>query len=171
MFCPQCGASNADLNRYCVACGVDMAPDAYGYGSTAPPPSPYQRPVIQQAPYGQLAYPQPLYQQGPYQSPVYRSTPINYGMPVSLPTYLGWSIATLILCFWPASVVALVYGAQVNGKLLRGDHHGAVHSSRRAKLWCWISFGVAIALWVIVIIAIIALAALGARTSTPVTHL
>jgi hypothetical protein len=80
-------------------------------------------------------------------------------MPLSLPTYLGWAIATLLLCFWPASVVALVYGGQVNSKLAMGDYNGALHSSGRAKLWCWISFGVAIGFWVLAIIIIIIAAA------------
>ena len=170
MFCPQCGATNADLDRYCIACGADMAPQAQGGGSTPPtapqyqPPYPqygtqYQQQGYQPAPYGSSPYQQTPYQQGPYQSAPYQSTPTRYGMPLSLPTYLGWAIATLLTCFWPASVVALVYGGQVNSKLAMGDYNGALHSSGRAKLWCWISFGVAIGFWVLAIIIIIIAAA------------
>ena len=171
MFCPQCGTSNADLDRYCVACGADMTPPGQGNGPTASPqpgaPAQYQQPQYQQQPYQQPAqqgsYPPPSYQQPPYQqspySNQYQSTPTNYGMPVSLPTYLGWAIATLILCFWPASVVAIVYSTQVNSKLARGDYNGAIHSSRRARLWCWISFGVVLAGIVIAIIAVVVTAA------------
>jgi hypothetical protein len=173
MFCPQCGASNADLDRYCVACGADMTPQAQGYGPAAPPQSQYRQPPYQQQygqqqygqpPYQQASYGSPPYEQTPYQQGPYQSTPTNHGMPVSLPTYLGWAIATLILCFWPASVVALVYGGQVNSKLARGDYNGAVHSSGRAKLWCWISFGVAIAGLILAIIGIVVAAGI-ARSS------
>ncbi len=137
MFCPQCGASNADLDRYCVACGTDMTSQAPGNGPTAsrqgqyaPPANQqyaqqqYQPPPYQQAPYGSPPSQQNPFQGGPYQTQ-YQPTPTNYGMPITLPTYLVWAIVTLILCFWPASVVAIVYGSQVNGKLARGDYNGA----------------------------------------------
>ena len=170
MFCPQCGASNADLDRYCVACGTDMTSQAPGNGQAASrqgqyaqpanqqyAPQQYQQPPYQQAQYGSPPQQNP-FQGGPYQTQ-YQPTPTNYGMPISLPTYLVWAIVTLILCFWPASVVAIVYGSQVNSKLARGDYNGALHSSRRARLWCWISFCVLIAGLVIAIIGVVVSAA------------
>jgi hypothetical protein len=51
----------------------------------------------------------------------------------------------------PFGVVAIVYAAQVNSKLASGDHEGAVRTSRTAKTWVWVSFGVGLglfALWV-----------------------
>jgi hypothetical protein len=65
------------------------------------------------------------------------------GMPgVSVPNYLVFSILATVLCCLPAGIVAIVYAAQVNGKLQAGDIAGAQAASKNAKMWCWISFGV-----------------------------
>jgi hypothetical protein len=48
-------------------------------------------------------------------------------------------------------IAAIVFAAQVNGKLASGDYAGAVHTSNTAKLLCWISFGIGLAvvfLWI-----------------------
>jgi len=58
---------------------------------------------------------------------------------------MGWAIAVLILCFWPTGIAAVVYASHVGTKLAIGDINGARESSRKAKMWCWISFGIAIA--------------------------
>ena len=49
----------------------------------------------------------------------------------------------------PAGIVAIVYAAQVNGKLAGGDYEGAVSASNNAKLWSWISFGGAAVIFVL----------------------
>ena len=41
----------------------------------------------------------------------------------------------------PLGVVAIVYAAQVSGKLSAADDRGAQKYSANARLWCWISFG------------------------------
>jgi hypothetical protein len=61
---------------------------------------------------------------------------------VSVPNYLVFSILATVLCCLPAGIVAIVYAAQVNGKLQAGDIAGAQAASKNAKMWCWISFGV-----------------------------
>jgi hypothetical protein len=38
-------------------------------------------------------------------------------------------------------VVAIVFSAQVNNKVAAGDIAGAMASSAKAKMWCWIAFG------------------------------
>ncbi len=63
----------------------------------------------------------------------------------TVPNYLVWSILATVLCCLPAGVVSIVYAAQVNSKLQTGDVAGAVQSSKNAKLWCWVAFGVGIA--------------------------
>ena len=37
-------------------------------------------------------------------------------------------------------IVAIVYGAQVNGKAAGGNYVGARDSSRLARVWTWITF-------------------------------
>ncbi|MBF2063188.1 MAG: CD225/dispanin family protein [Calothrix sp. C42_A2020_038] len=66
-----------------------------------------------------------------------------------VPTYLPQAILTTIFCCLPFGVVAIVYAAQVNTKLQLGDYEGAMQASKNAKLWCWVSFGVGLAVAVL----------------------
>jgi len=66
--------------------------------------------------------------------------PPGYGAPV--PNYLAQSILCTIFCCLPFGIVAIVFAAQVNGKFMSGDYHGALQASEQAKMWCWISFGI-----------------------------
>jgi hypothetical protein len=63
----------------------------------------------------------------------------------TVPNYLVFAILATVLCCLPAGIPAIVYAAQVNGKLQRGDFAGAQSASNNAKLWCWISFGLGLA--------------------------
>lgn len=109
MFCPQCGASNADNAVVCVQCGRSL-----------------QQAVPQAAQPGYPAVPQ-----------------------VYVPNYLVFAILTTIFCCLPAGIPAIVYAAQVNGKLQVGDMAGAQMASKNAKMWCWIALGAGIAVVVI----------------------
>jgi hypothetical protein len=110
MFCPQCGANNADTAVVCVQCGRSFPPAA-----TAPLPVP-----------------------GVVEPPT---------QPVE--NYLVFAILTTVLCCLPAGIVGIVYAAQVNGKLQMGDLAGAKSASDNAKMWCWISFGLGLAVVVV----------------------
>ncbi|MFZ0731987.1 MAG: CD225/dispanin family protein [Candidatus Sulfotelmatobacter sp.] len=65
--------------------------------------------------------------------------------------YLVFAILATVLCCLPAGIPAIVYAAQVNGKLQAGDFAGAQEASRNAKMWCWISFGLGLATFAITI--------------------
>jgi hypothetical protein len=67
-----------------------------------------------------------------------------------IPNYLVWSILSTICCCLPFGIVAIVFSAQVNSKLATGDIPGAMASSQKAKMWCWIAFGVGLPLQIIV---------------------
>ena len=56
-------------------------------------------------------------------------------------TYLVPAILTTIFCCLPFGIAAIVFAAQVNTKLAAGDIAGAQESARKAKMWCWLSFG------------------------------
>ena len=131
MYCPRCGQASKESDRFCGSCGLDLT--VYQ--------APQYRPVAsyeQVAPYGPVA---------------------SYGPLQRIPSYLGWAIAVMILCFWPTGIAAVVYASQVDSKLAARDYFGAQESSRKARMWCWITFAIGVVLWVISIVIFIAIIA------------
>jgi len=59
----------------------------------------------------------------------------------SIPAYLPQAILVTLCCCVPFGIPAIVFAAQVNAKLAAGDVNGAMASSRRARIWCWVGFG------------------------------
>jgi len=79
-----------------------------------------------------------------------------------VPNYLVQSILVTLCCCLPLGIVAIVYAAQVNSKFSAGDIVGAQESSSKAKMWCWISFGLGlIANAIVLILQVIAYSAAG----------
>ncbi|MFZ1935462.1 MAG: CD225/dispanin family protein [Thermoguttaceae bacterium] len=72
--------------------------------------------------------------------------------PAYVPNYLVQAILTTIFCCLPFGIVAIIFAAQVNGKLAAGDCAGAVQTSKQAKMWCWLAFGIGLAIQVVVMI-------------------
>jgi Interferon-induced transmembrane protein/zinc-ribbon domain len=74
----------------------------------------------------------------------------------TVPNYLVFAILATIFCCLPTGIPAIVYAAQVNGKLQAGDFAGAQAASKNAKMWCWISFGVGlvVGLFYVLVIAV-----------------
>jgi hypothetical protein len=129
MYCPRCGEANEESARFCSGCGQDLT-------------------VYQQL-WHTAGQSTPT-----TQAPRYR--PATPAGPIPrIPSYLGWAIAVLILCFWPTGIPAVVYASQVDNKLAFGDVSGAQESSRRARMWCWITFGIGVAIWVISLVLVI----------------
>ena len=56
-------------------------------------------------------------------------------MPRQVSNYLVQAILVTIFCCLPFGIVAIVFAAQVNGKLAAGDYAGAVQTSNQAKMW------------------------------------
>ncbi len=114
MFCPQCGASNADNTAVCVQCGRNL--------QAGVAPTPLQTPGVVLPP------------------------------GTTVENYLVFAILTTVLCCLPAGIPAIIYAAQVNGKLQAGDLAGARAASNNAKMWCWIAFGLglgSLAIWIL----------------------
>lgn len=126
--CPSCGNPIPDGGRFCVACGRP-APE--------PAPAAGQRPADA---------PGPTYAAPP---PYGLSRPAESGRPPHIPNYLGWAILSTICCCLFTGIVSIVYAAQVNGKIARGDIDGAQQCSNNARTWAWVSFGLGIAGWII----------------------
>jgi hypothetical protein len=83
----------------------------------------------------------------PLQQPVQPTTPMPPIPPMpNVPDNLVWAIIVTVLgaCSWyalPFGIVSIVYAAQVNEKLQKGDYEGAVRASHSAKTWAWVCFG------------------------------
>jgi hypothetical protein len=60
----------------------------------------------------------------------------------SVPNHLVWAILATFLCCVPLGIPAIIYAAQVDGKLACGDYTGAVNASNNARLFSWIAFGI-----------------------------
>lgn len=86
-------------------------------------------------------------------------------VPASVPNYLVPAIISLFCC-WPLAIVAIIFAAQVNGKVASGDIAGAVDASKKAKLFSFISIGIGLAIGVIYLLLTvlgIGIGALGSR--------
>ncbi len=70
------------------------------------------------------------------------------GEPANVPNYLIPAILSLFCC-WPLSIVAIIFAAQVNGKVAAGDIQGAMDASKKAKLFSFIAIGIGLVVGVI----------------------
>jgi|TARA_B100000959_G_C14848671_1_gene569148 hypothetical protein len=61
-----------------------------------------------------------------------------------IPNYLVQSILVTLCCCMPFGIAAIVYASKVEGLERMGDIAGAQEASGKAKMWCWIGFGVGI---------------------------
>ena len=96
-----------------------------------------------------MSYGQNPFGDQPGQNPYQPSNPGNFGPPNkqyyppgTVKNYLIESILSLIFCGGLLAIPAVIYASQVDGKLAQGDYHGAVESSKNAKLWLTIAVSV-----------------------------
>lgn len=155
MRCPNCSAECSDQALECEFCGhafIDRV-DSIEAPAPSPPASvPASNPNRATFTSSEPTYsipektytPQPpTLPENPYDAsyPSASRTSRQSGVTGSVPNYLVWAILSTLCCCLPAGIVAIVYAAQVDGKLSGGDYHGAVEASNNAKMWSWISFG------------------------------
>ena len=62
----------------------------------------------------------------------------------SVSNYLIPAIISLICCM-PLGIVAVIFAAQVNGKVQAGDIAGATDSAKKAKMFSFIGIGLGLA--------------------------
>ncbi len=62
------------------------------------------------------------------------------GAPGSVPNYLVPAILSFFCC-WPLSIAAIIFAAQVNGKVASGDMAGALDASKKAKMFSFLAIG------------------------------
>lgn len=83
------------------------------------------------------------------------------GAPASVPNYLIPAIIS-IFCCWPLAIVAIIFAAQVNGKVASGDIQGAMDASKKAKLFSFLAIGLGLAAGLIYILLMVLGMGLGA---------
>ena len=88
--------------------------------------------------------------------------PPSSGAPASVPNYLVPAIISIFCCL-PLGVVAVIFAAQVNGKVAAGDTSGALDSAKKAKMFSFIAIGLGLAgilcyvlIWVILGVGMVA---------------
>jgi hypothetical protein len=70
----------------------------------------------------------------------------------NIPNHLVKAIISTLCCCLPFGIVAIVFAAQVNGKLDSGDYAGAQKSSEQANFWGNLSIGIGLAVNLVVVI-------------------
>jgi hypothetical protein len=86
------------------------------------------------------------------------------GSGTTVPNYMVQAIISIICC-WPLAIPAIIFASQVNNKVAAGDIAGAQDSSKKAKMFSYIAFGLG-ALWIIfVIIYVVFVIGIAALTS------
>jgi hypothetical protein len=124
VFCSNCGTRNEEGTSYCVHCGAELRK--------------IQTPGVEVP---------PLDTGGAGLSASSGASVPN------IPNYLVQAVLLTLVClvlspftlFLPflgviTGIVAIVYGAQVNGKVAGGNYVGARDSSRLARVWTGITF-------------------------------
>lgn len=85
----------------------------------------------------------PAYVMQPEDAPVVtkKEAPTPPPMPRS---YLGWSIAAIILCCTIPAIVSLIYSTRISSRYNSGDYEGAQKASERSEMWFIVSivFGI-----------------------------
>lgn len=166
MRCPNCSAEASDQALECDFCGHQFI-DGAGLSPPASPPAPpapdnpgratftASEPTYAPPPRANYS-PPPVQSENPYEAnyPSASKLPRESYAKGSVPNNLLWAILATLCCCLPAGIVAIIYAAQVDGKLASGDYQGAVDASNNAKMWSWISFGASAVVGVLYFLAI-----------------
>lgn len=146
MYCPRCGSRNSETARFCGNCGQTLQQQ-----SARPDPNPSPpHPSVPEEPFRDSGPDHEPFGDGGGENEPFRRFG---GYPPKVPNYLIQAILVTLFCCVPFGIVAIVYAAQVNGKVALGDMEGAWRTSRSAKNWAWISFGVGLLIniaWVVI---------------------
>ena len=86
------------------------------------------------------------------------------GGTTTVPNYLVPAIIS-IFCCWPLGIVAIIFAAQVNGKVASGDLQGAADASKKAKMFSFIAIGIGVVVGVIYLLLTILGIGMGALSN------
>lgn len=83
----------------------------------------------------------------------------------TVPNYMVPAIIS-IFCCWPLAIPAIIFAAQVNGKVAAGDIAGAQDSSKKAKMFSFIAIGLGVLGIIVYIIMLVLGVGLSAISNT-----
>jgi hypothetical protein len=92
-------------------------------------------------------------------------TPPPAGGTPTVPNYMVPAIIS-IFCCWPLAIPAIIFAAQVNGKVTAGDIAGAQDSSKKAKMFSFIAIGLGLLGCLIYIVMLVLGVGLSALSNT-----
>jgi len=72
----------------------------------------------------------------------YSQDPQHSGAPI--PSHMVQAILVTFFCCMPLGIPAIVFASRVDGLIRMGNYAEARTCSNKAKLWCWIGFGLGI---------------------------
>src|SRR6266850_7663212 len=102
---------------------------------------------------------------GTAMQPLTPPPPAAYGQPAvqgpAVESYLVPAILVTVLCCLPFGIPAIIYAAQVQEKLQRGDITGAQRSAKNAKTWCIVAVAAPLVGGILDVILMVVLGALG----------
>ena len=92
-----------------------------------------------------------------------QQTDPSYGdlPPEQVPSYMVQAILVCIFCCVFFGIPALIFAAQSDGMLKAGVPAQAMEAARKAKSWCWVSFGVGL-VYILCVMGFYAFAIFGA---------
>jgi hypothetical protein len=151
MRCPNCSAECSDQAVECEFCNTAFPTPAEKTAVWFQPDEPSVPPPIPD--YSLPPTPPSSFESdNPYAasaSASYTGSLLVHDVPNYLPLSITAAVLSLCCCCIPFGIVPLIFSTQVNTKLAAGDYSGARSASDNAKLWSWISIGVALAAFVL----------------------
>ncbi len=161
MYCPKCGQEVGEYTRICPACGELL--------ENTPAQQPQQDLNHSQQPQPDYHNNQP---QPNYSNPQQPSNN-HYQQNPAIPDYKVQSIllivfSSVLCCFGclsilalPFAIVALVNSNKIAQHVNAGNMDLAMETSKKTKMWCWISFGVLIFSLILIAVSYIVLLSSG----------
>ena len=81
-------------------------------------------------------------------------SPIHQHTDEHIPSYMIQAILVTFFCCMPLGIPAIIFASRVDGLIRMGNLAEARECSNKAKLWCWIGFGLGIPANIISIIGL-----------------
>lgn len=133
-FCPMCGANNWDTVKFCTSCGspltqsrTDKTSESATQGSETAFCPQCGESNKKESPFCRNC--------GASLQRVQQTGRRTYPVSEKVDNHMVKAILTTIFCCLPFGIVAIVYAAQVDGKVRSGDIAGAIEASNNADKW------------------------------------